>query len=129
MFNVISPCRCLLILVRQDPDVVQIWQSCDRSDIRKPDVVCTGRNGLVRLAIRVLSRAIAASSGGVERLLSDFGLIHTKQRNALALETVHKMASVRLSIKRDHAEQGIADRKSTRLNSSHSGESRMPSSA
>ena len=59
-----------------------------------------------------------------EELLSGFDKI--TQRITLWLETAHMVAfTIEQEVKRGEA----ADRKSTRLNSSHSGESRMPSSA
>ncbi|TFK78604.1 hypothetical protein K466DRAFT_507046, partial [Polyporus arcularius HHB13444] len=84
------------------PDVAQIWKLIDRSN--DPYEICCGRNGLAKLAIRILS--ITANSADVERLFSLFGLIHTKRRNRLYTTTVHNTAVVRMSRLREHAEAG-----------------------
>lgn len=75
-----------------------IWTRCDTGEI-------TGRNGLVKLAIRVLS--VIANSGGCERVFSEFGITHTKRRNKLSPERVHKSSVVKTDIRRGHAAAGL----------------------
>lgn len=77
-----------------------IWQVADRSD----DEICRGRNGVVRLAIQILS--VITNSAGVERAFSDFGNTHTKKRNRLSPERVHKTALVKMTTQRQHAAAG-----------------------
>ncbi|TFK78324.1 hypothetical protein K466DRAFT_507447, partial [Polyporus arcularius HHB13444] len=84
------------------PEVVQIWKLVDRSNDSYE--ICRGRNGIAKLAIRILS--ITANSADVERLFSLFGLIHTKRRNRLHTTTVHNTAVVRMSRLREHADAG-----------------------
>ncbi len=74
--------------------------------------VCTGRNGIIKLAIRILS--VVANSAGVECAFSDFGRTHTKQRSCLAAGVVHDVGTVRLSVRREHAAAGLATRRPKR---------------
>ncbi|KAJ2984582.1 hypothetical protein NUW54_g10457 [Trametes sanguinea] len=76
-----------------DPDLARIWSLADRSNDHL--TVCPGRNGLTKLAIRLLS--VIANSAGTERVFSDFGGTHTKMRNRLHTETVHKTSTVRMA--------------------------------
>lgn len=71
-----------------------------------PSEVCPGRNGLAQLAVRIFS--VIANSAGCERSFSDFGIIHTKHRNHLSPQTVHKTAVLKHAIRRKHAVSGIA---------------------
>lgn len=79
-------------------DLVLIWTQVDNDSV-------SGRNGLVKLAIRVLS--VIANSAGCERAFSDFGIIHTKRRNKLSAEKVHKTGIYKMSIRQTHAEAGL----------------------
>jgi hypothetical protein len=60
---------------------------------------------LAPLAIRVLS--IIANTAATERNFSDFGITHTKIRNQLSVEKVHKANVVKRSLRREHAEEGL----------------------
>lgn len=82
----------------QDIDLVALWQLMDRSDEGE---VSSGRDGVVQLAIRLLSAIV--NSAGCERVFSDFGITHTKRRNHLSPQTVHKSAVVKKSIREKHA--------------------------
>lgn len=85
----------------EDIDLVSIWRGIDRSD----DPICTGPNGVVKLARRLLS--VIANSAGCERLFSQFGITHTKIRNRLSTQTVHKTAVVKMDIQQSHADAGL----------------------
>ncbi|KAI0352260.1 hypothetical protein OH77DRAFT_1409607 [Trametes cingulata] len=91
----------------QDVDLVSIWQSIDQSN--DPGAICKGRNGVVKLAIRILSAI--ANSGGPERMFSDFGITHTKLRNRSSTELVHKTTTVRVSVRRENAATGHVRRR------------------
>lgn len=67
--------------------------------------MCTNENGLPRLAVLLLS--VVANTGDTERMFSGFGLIHTKLRNRLLPDTVHKINVVRMHIRRCHAAAGL----------------------
>ncbi|KAH9884537.1 ribonuclease H-like domain-containing protein [Cubamyces lactineus] len=90
-----------------DPNIVRIWTLIDRSN--EPLAICPGRNGLTRLAIRVLS--VAANSAGPERAFSSFGATHTKMRNRLGTDTVHKTTTVRMAIRREYVGAGLVRRR------------------
>lgn len=60
--------------------------------------VSTGRNGVAKLAIRLLS--IIANSAGCERTFSKFGIVHTKHRNRLSPQKVHKAVLVQTALQR-----------------------------
>ncbi|KAI0037320.1 hypothetical protein FA95DRAFT_1578917, partial [Auriscalpium vulgare] len=85
----------------QDIDLVLIWEMHDASE----DLICPGRNGVARLAIRLLS--IVANSADTERTFSNFGIIHTKRRNHLSVQKVHKATTVKMDLRRDHAARGL----------------------
>jgi hypothetical protein len=79
-------------------ELVFVWTRIDNG---KP----TGRNGLVKLAIHLLS--IIANSAGCERAFSNFGIIHTKPCNKLSAEKVHKTGVVKMELCRSHVEAGL----------------------
>lgn len=81
-----------------DIDIVFIWRRLDSNTL-------SGRNCLVRLAIRILS--VIANSGGCERAFSDFGITHTKLRNKLNAEKVHKTSVVKMDRRQSHSEAGL----------------------
>ncbi len=64
-----------------------------------------GRNGLAKLAIHILS--VIANSADAERAFSLFGINHTKLRNRLSTETVHKATLVRMDLRRAHVAAGL----------------------
>lgn len=84
---------------------MQIWTLCKRSNDPPETMASTGRNGLVKLAVHLLS--IIANSASVERAFSDFGITHSKRRNHLSVEKVHKMSIVRMTRRREHVELGL----------------------
>ncbi|KAF8175014.1 ribonuclease H-like domain-containing protein, partial [Mycena galopus ATCC 62051] len=88
------------------PDIVSIWRSMSGTRL------LTGRAGFVALAVRVLS--ILPNSAGPERAFSEFGMIHTKHRNRLAPEKVHKTSLVRSDRMRTHAEAGLIPKRKIR---------------
>ncbi|KAI0628527.1 ribonuclease H-like domain-containing protein [Trametes polyzona] len=90
-----------------EPDVAQVWRLSDRSN--EALAICPGRNGVAKLAIRILSAI--ANSGGPERAFSDYGIVHTKLRNRMSTESVSKISTVRMSIRREHAENGVHRRR------------------
>ena len=57
------------------------------------------------MAIRTLS--VIANSAGCERAFSDFGLIHTKPRNKLSAEKVHKTSTLKMDLRRTHVDAGF----------------------
>jgi hypothetical protein len=79
-------------------DLVLVWTQIDNGCF-------AGRNNLVKLAIRILS--VIANSAGCERAFSDFGIIHTKPRNKLSAEKVHKTGVLKMDIRRTHVEAGL----------------------
>ncbi|OJA14887.1 hypothetical protein AZE42_12642 [Rhizopogon vesiculosus] len=63
-------------------------------DQAKRDVTSTnGASGLIHLAMHILS--IVPNSTATEHIFSQFGVIHTKLRNCLDPEKVHKQALVK----------------------------------
>lgn len=72
---------------------------------RSNEEICRGRNGVGRLAIRILS--VIANSAGCERAFSQFGITHTKRRNRLSPEVVHKTATVKAARQRAYAAAGL----------------------
>ncbi|KAH7913714.1 ribonuclease H-like domain-containing protein [Hygrophoropsis aurantiaca] len=103
-------------------NVVEIWQNLDSG-------VFSGRNDLVKFAIRILS--IVANSAGCERLYSNYGAIHTKLRNHLSEQNVHKTSVVKMDLKRQHMQAGLLQprkkRKFSEYDSSVAGPSSNPS--
>jgi hypothetical protein len=84
---------------------VFVWQRLDNGTSEGP-------NRLVKLAIRILS--IIANSGGCERSFSDFGITHTKRRNRLAAEKVHKTSIVKTDLRRAHTAAGLTSKRRKR---------------
>ncbi|KAJ6625371.1 hypothetical protein B0H10DRAFT_2430458 [Mycena sp. CBHHK59/15] len=78
--------------------VVKVWEQLDTGE---PN----GRNGLVKLAVWVLS--IVANSAGSEHGFSKFGLFLTKLRSQLSIQKVCKMTTVDMDLKRQHEELGL----------------------
>ncbi|KAJ7199027.1 ribonuclease H-like domain-containing protein [Mycena pura] len=78
--------------------MVKVWEQLDTG-------LPNGRNGLVKLAIWVLS--IVANSAGSERGFSKFGLFLTKLRSQLSIQKVRKMTTVDMDLKRQHEELGL----------------------
>ena len=72
-------------------------------------VTCVNHHGLPRLATCLLS--VTPTTADTERLFSDFGITHTRHRNRLNPETVHKSAVVRMSLRRSHAARGFIPRR------------------
>ncbi|KAJ7066054.1 hypothetical protein C8F01DRAFT_1345873 [Mycena amicta] len=70
------------------PDLIQLYQFilADTNSLQ-------GRSGFIHLAIHVLT--ILPNSAGPERIFSEFGSIHTKRRNRLNVDKVHKTAVLR----------------------------------
>jgi hypothetical protein len=66
----------------------------------------------VKLAIRILS--VIANSGGCERSFSDFGITHTKIRNKLSAEKVHKTSVVKMDLRRAHITAGLTTKRRKR---------------
>lgn len=93
-----------LLICLQEVDILRIWKLADRSNADSM-AVCTNADGLPRLAKRVLS--VAVSTGDTERVFSDFGITHTRRRNRLSPETVHKISVVRKALRRAHAAAGL----------------------
>ncbi|KAJ7091697.1 ribonuclease H-like domain-containing protein [Mycena crocata] len=79
-------------------NVVKVWEQLDTGDTN-------GRNGLVKLAIWVLS--IVANSAGSECGFSKLGLFLTKLRSLLSIQKVRKMNTVDMDLKRTHEELGL----------------------
>lgn len=82
--------------LKKPVDVTQIWRDLDTQAM-------TGRNMLVKTAVHLLS--IVPNSAGAERAFSQMGLIHTRSRNRLHVQKVHKMVMVRMNLKRAHEDQ------------------------
>ena len=88
-------------LKKKPLDLVLIWQ---RINTQADDKVPAGRNALMKLAICVLS--VIANSAGCECSSSIFGNIHTKTRNKLVAETVHKTCVLKMDIRHRQIEEG-----------------------
>lgn len=71
-------------------DLQLIWSRIDKD-------VDHGQNGLVKLAMRIYT--VVANSAGCELVFSNFGITHTKLRNKLDAEKVHKSGVVGMEIK------------------------------
>lgn len=69
-------------------DVLQVWQGM------RGETTDHGRGAFIDLALRVLS--IVPNSASTECLFSMFGTTHTKRRNRLEPQKVHRAAVVRL---------------------------------
>lgn len=79
-------------------DLVLIWTRIDDGSL-------SGRNGLVKLAARILT--VIANSAGCERAFSDFGVVHTKRRNRLTAEKVHKTGVLKMNLRQAHIDAGL----------------------
>ena len=79
-------------------DLVLVWTWIDTG-------ACNGRNSIVKLAMYILS--VIANSAGTERAFSDFGITHTKRRNKLDPEKVHKTGVLKMDLQRAHNEAGL----------------------
>jgi len=77
---------------------VWLWERLDTG-------VSYGRNILVNFAVCILS--IVTNSASCERTFSEFGIIHTKQRNWLSEEKVHKTTLVKMDLQRDQSSAGL----------------------
>jgi hypothetical protein len=73
----------------------------------------TGCNGLIKLAIHILS--VIANSTGCECAFSDFGIIHTKPRNKLSAEKVHKTSTLKMDIRHAHVDADFIRPQSKRV--------------
>ena len=69
----------------------RIWSTLDSGQN-------TGQNSLVKLAVYLFS--VVSNSAGAERTFSQMGLIHTKIRNRLSAEKVHKIVSLKMDLNR-----------------------------
>ncbi|KAJ6452036.1 ribonuclease H-like domain-containing protein [Mycena vitilis] len=87
-------------------DLVSIWRRMDNSKMLQ------GRGGFVSLVVRILS--MLPNSAGPERVFSDFGMIHTKRRNRLSPQKVHKASLVRADRLKTHAAAGLIPKRKTR---------------
>lgn len=65
----------------------------------------TDGNQFSQLAIRILT--VIANTAATERNFSDFGIAHTKIRNRLNVESVHKATVVKKHLQREHAALGL----------------------
>ena len=75
-----------------------LWERLDTG-------VSHGRNSLVRFAVHLLS--IITNSASCEWAFSEFGITHTKRRNWLSEEKVHKTTMVKMDLQRDQMEAGL----------------------
>ena len=88
---------CLLKIIsltsiqKKPLQVAAIWSTLDTGEQR-------GRNSFTQLAIRILS--IVPNSAGAERTFSQMALVHTKTRNRLNAEKVHKTVSLKMDLHR-----------------------------
>ena len=76
---------------------MKLWERLDTG-------VSFGRNNFVRFGVRLLS--IVTNSASCERAFSEFGITHTKRRNRLSEEKVHKSTMVKMDLRCDQAELG-----------------------
>jgi hypothetical protein len=90
----------------QSVDVTAIWKRMDSG----PEL--TGRGGFAKLAIRILS--IVPNSAGPERIFSTYGITHTKHRNRLNPQKVHKSTTVRMDCKESHRAAGLVPQRKAR---------------
>ncbi|KAI0027055.1 ribonuclease H-like domain-containing protein, partial [Vararia minispora EC-137] len=88
-----------------DVNLTKIWQNHLQEGSTLRDFV-DGRNRFVMLAIRLLS--VVPNSAACERQFSAFGRTHTKLRNQLNEQTMHKTAVLKNEIMREHTALGIA---------------------
>lgn len=71
-----------------------------------------GRNSFVQLSVRILT--ITPNAGGAERTFSQMGIVHTKLRNRLGSEKVHKTVAVKMDLKRQDREEGEVESEDAR---------------
>lgn len=64
-----------------------------------------GFNQFINLAIHIFH--IVANSAGCERLFSLLGIIHTKLRNRLGHNKAHKIAALKMHLRKGQAEEGL----------------------
>ncbi|KIM35265.1 hypothetical protein M413DRAFT_79560, partial [Hebeloma cylindrosporum] len=83
-------------------DLQRIWSRIDKGTKPCDD----GQNGLAKLAIHIF--AVVANSAGCERAFSNFGITHTKLRNKLNAQKVHKAATIRMEQQCADREAGLA---------------------
>ncbi|KII89273.1 hypothetical protein PLICRDRAFT_175485 [Plicaturopsis crispa FD-325 SS-3] len=88
-----------------DIDLVLIWERLEDDADVDPATPRNGPQGLIKLAIRLLS--VIGNSAGCERAFSDFGVIHTKRQNRMAAEKTHKIAVVKMELRRAHVAAGL----------------------
>ncbi|GLB41139.1 putative protein of unknown function (DUF 659) [Lyophyllum shimeji] len=94
---------------KQPLDVVFVWTFIDKQAANEPPI---GRNALVKLAIRVLTPV--PNTAGCEQVFSLFGAVHTKYRNKLKPDHVHKISVVKMDIRRNHIAQGLTPNRQKR---------------
>ena len=99
--------------------------------VNMPTIYGEGSDAFIRLQEEILRRAPDQSLFVWGRCLTDINKLSTSQNSSRSLLRGHRDTLLLASSPADFASCGDIerDRKSTRLNSSHSGESRMPSSA
>ena len=75
-------------------------------------------------------RGVAGGAAGMDRATADYMGMLATMMNSLALQDALRQKGVEARVQSAlRMDQVVEDRKSTRLNSSHSAKSRMPSSA
>ncbi|KIM65168.1 hypothetical protein SCLCIDRAFT_113723, partial [Scleroderma citrinum Foug A] len=73
----------------QSVNLMKLWERLDTS-------VSHGCNSLVHFAVHLLS--IVTNSASCEQAFSEFGITHTKRRNHLSEEKVHKSTMVKMDL-------------------------------
>lgn len=100
----LSLTRSIVLIIVQDIDQ-QIWVMRDVE--KDPSIICNGRNGVARLARRLMGFTV--NSGGPERVCSDFGLVDTKHRDPMYVQTMHRATLVHRHLRRQDALAGYLE--------------------
>ncbi|OJA12312.1 hypothetical protein AZE42_12294, partial [Rhizopogon vesiculosus] len=82
-------------LMQRNVNLIQLWRELDTitSGLGTDSTGSTSVSSLIHLAMHILS--IVPNSAAMERILSQFGVIHNKVRNRLDPEKVRKQALVK----------------------------------
>ena len=79
-------------------DVVRVWHTLED---KKAGPNFNGYQGLIKLTIHLFS--IIVNSAGSEHSFTKFGNIHTKLHNCQSISSMHKITTVCMDIKHNHA--------------------------
>ncbi|KAG5633390.1 hypothetical protein H0H81_008180 [Sphagnurus paluster] len=88
-------------------DIVHVWGLIDTQLPHDPPA---GRNALVKLAIWILTPV--TNSAGCECSFSLFGTVHTKHRNKLKVDHIHKVGALKMAMHHEDIANGHTSNRS-----------------